>query len=265
MPLTISVRSGDPGRPAGAGPWAEAVDVGRVGYAWCAAGGNLHLALDDAVVDRPALAAALVRALVAATGTSPRRWFVRAAQSGDHEVAAALGLVAQRELWQMRRPLPLDGATQGVRADLRWRPFVPGRDEEAWLAVNNRAFAHHRDQGDQTLDGLLAIEAEPWFDPQGFLLHENPGTHHLDGFCWTKVHADADPRLGEIYVIGVDPAAHGRGLGRSLVVAGLEWLHRAGLTIAMLYVDADNHPAVGLYRDLGFVTVERDVEFAPGT
>ncbi len=103
---------------------------------------------------------------------------------------------------------------------------------------------------------LKAREAEPWFDPEGFLLHEEAQppepTPRLAGFCWTKIHADEDPPLGEIYVIAVDPDFQGTGLGRKLVLAGLDYLWRKGLHIGMLYVDADNRPAVKLYVDMGF-------------
>ena len=184
------------------------------------------------------------------------RRFVTAATDEDVAAAAAEGLVPVRELWQMRRSLPLPWPS-----DLACRPFVPAEDELAWLEVNNRAFADHRDQGEQTLDDLLALEDEPWFDPAGFLLHVDGD--HLVGFCWTKVHHTTEPPLGEIYVIGVDPSAHGRGLGRALVLAGLDWLYRAGLTTGMLYVDADNAPAVALYEKLGFVVFQRDIEFGP--
>jgi len=164
-------------------------------------------------------------------------------------VAASVGLQRGRDLLQMRRPLPLE-ARHRVREPIELRTFVPGQDEEAWLQVNNRAFEWHPEQGGWDIATIKAREAEGWFDPSGFLLHEEDG--QLVGFCWTKVHADLSPPLGEIYVIAVDPAYKGRGLGRTLTVAGLEHLAARGLTVGMLYVDASNTPAVALYEDLGF-------------
>jgi mycothiol synthase len=160
-------------------------------------------------------------------------------------VAAAAGLSPGRALYQMRRPLPADEHTA-----LHTRPFKPGQDEQAWLEVNNRAFRWHPEQGGWTEETIKAREAQPWFDPDGFLLHEVDG--RLAGFCWTKVHHGHVQSFGEIYVIAVDPDFAGRGLGRGLTLAGLDYLTAKGLAEAMLYVDATNAPAIKLYVDLGF-------------
>jgi mycothiol synthase len=163
----------------------------------------------------------------------------------DDERATSRGLTDVRDLYQMRRPLPV-----GEPWELEVRPFRPGLDDEAWLRVNNRAFAWHPEQGGWDEAMLKAREAEPWFDPDGFLLHTEGD--RLAGFCWTKIHADEHPPLGEIYVIAADPDWHGTGLGRRLTLAGLDYLAGKGLTIGMLYVDAANAPAVTLYVKLGF-------------
>jgi mycothiol synthase len=176
------------------------------------------------------------------------------AEPAPDDLAAAVesaGFEASRTTLQLRRPLPVGPSDRGRAPAIVTRPFEAGVDEQAWLEVNNRAFAWHPDQSDQTLDDLRRHEAEPWFRADGFLLHESDDGL-LDGFCWTKIHERDEPPLGEIYVIGVDPAAHGQGLGRALALAGLDWLHDHGLAHAMLYVEADNAPALGLYASMGF-------------
>jgi mycothiol synthase len=160
-------------------------------------------------------------------------------------MAKAVGLSPGRALYQMRRPLPM-----AEQATIKTRPFRPGSDEQAWLEVNNRAFHWHPEQGGWTEETIKAREAQPWFDPDGFLLYEPEGEQgRLAGFCWTKVHS---PSLGEIYVVAVDPDFAGQGLGRQLTLAGLGYLASKGLNEAMLYVDATNAPAVKLYVELGF-------------
>jgi mycothiol synthase len=197
------------------------------------------------------------------TGCSTTWW-----TPGDerHEAAArTLGMSPGRRLLQMARALPLDDDIVAATTEVITRPFRPGTDDAAWLEVNNAAFAWHGEQGGWTAEILRQRQRAPWFDNYGFLLHESDG--QLDGFCWTKLHKPANPFalnasvVGEIYVIAVRPDAHGHGLGRSLTVAGLQYLQRKGATKAMLYVDADNVGAVAMYERLGFAPTRTDVAY----
>jgi mycothiol synthase len=218
---------------------------------------------------RRGLGRALVEAALAETPDGRLRLWAH----GEHPAATALshrlGFERSRVLLQLRRslftPVPAPELPDGVRI----RPFEVGRDEAAWLGVNNRAFADHPDQGRWTERDVALREAEPWFDPAGFLLAERTSDGALLGFHWTKVHG-ADPEknghghepIGEVYVLGVDPEARGLRLGPALTLAGLRHLRAQGLSQAMLYVDESNARAVRLYEGLGFTRWSTDICFA---
>ena len=121
-----------------------------------------------------------------------------------------------------------------------------------WLELNNRIFSTHPDQGNWVLADLENRMHEPWFDPHGFFLCIMD--EKIVGFCWTKIHQDLVNKepIGELYVIGVDPAHSGKGIGKTLCTQGLHYLKNNGITQAMLYVDEDNEAGKGLYKTLGF-------------
>jgi mycothiol synthase len=206
-----------------------------------------------------ALLAELER-LVEAGSDGPRVW-----AHGDRPEAAGLAAAAGyrrvRELWRMQRsltePLPVTKPLEG----LRLRPFRPGEDEDAWLSVNARAFAHHPEQGGWTRIDLAERESSDWFDPAGLLIAEDT-SGAMAGFHWTKEHRDPGTTpIGEVYVLAVDPAYQGRGLAPALTAAGLEHLRSRGLTEVLLYVDGDNAAAIATYRRLGFERVAMDVMY----
>ncbi len=187
-------------------------------------------------------------------------------------LAGRLGMHVVRELWQMSRPLrgewselPDAPVPQGFAT----RSFEVGADEQGWLAVNARAFAQHAEQGRMTLSDLRDRMREPWFDPHGFLLVEDvreQGAPRLAGFHWTKVEPAAPGSstqvAGEVYVVGVDPAYQGQGLGLVTTVLGLRHLRACGLPTATLYVDGDNAAAIATYHRLGFERTAVDVMYA---
>jgi mycothiol synthase len=196
-----------------------------------------------------------------ADGHGVRIW-AHGDRPGSAALAGKFNLGRIRALFQLRMPLAKAPETDPAFPEgVLVRSFVPGEDEAAWLGVNQRAFAHHPEQGSWTAEDLRLREDEPWFDPNGFFLAERDG--RIVGFHWTKVHQPQDgaPPIGEVYVVGVDPGQQGGGLGKALTLAGLAHLRRLGLAEVMLYVDEDNTAAVRMYTALGFEPWSTDVMY----
>ena len=206
---------------------------------------------------RAGLGTRLARELLDAAGGTLQVW-AHGEHPGAVALAARLGLTQVRALWQMHLDLPEPPPAPAFPPGVTVRPFVVGVDEAEFLRVNNAAFSWHPEQGGWGLEQVLEREAEPWFDPAGFLLALDPrGT--LLGYHWTKRHTE---RLGEVYVLGVDPAAHGTGLGSALTAAGLRHLHEGGSREVVLYVESDNEAAIRVYRRLGFTLRHVDALYA---
>ncbi|MEI6648962.1 MAG: mycothiol synthase [Actinomycetes bacterium] len=190
---------------------------------------------------------------------------------GDSENSKSLatrsGFERIRTVIQMKRSLvealPIQESVANIRT------FLPTLDNQEWVTLNNNIFAKHPDQSGWTLKDLGSRTSESWFDPGGFFIAVDNET--MIGFCWTKIHGghshthsgdgkhhDHDP-IGEIYIMGVSSSHAGKGLGKSLVIAGLRYMRQNGILNAMLYVDSDNSAALHLYKSLGFVESGRDV------
>jgi mycothiol synthase len=226
-----------------------------------------HHASVDLAVAPEARGAGLGRALAAAVlaGNAP----VAAWSHGDHpaaaRLAAAYGLERVRELWVMRRPTSAALPGVAVPAGTEVRSYRP-EDAAEVVRVNAAAFAHHPEQGAMDEAELAERMAEDWFDPAGLLVAESTDDHSargLLGFHWTKRHS---PELGEVYVVGIDPAAQGRGLGRVLTAAGLAHLASEGVEEVLLYVESDNAAGRRLYEGLGFThaAVDTHVQYRRG-
>jgi mycothiol synthase len=233
--------------------------------------------LDDGVAElvvhpafrRRGLGRELLEQVLDLAGSAPLSIWAHGDLPGSAELLAPHGFSRARVLLQMRRDLA--GVDPDPRpalpGDVHVEPFRPGRDEEAWLRVNARAFAWHPEQGRMSRTDLDLREAEPWFDPAGFLMawRGDPADGgQLLGSHWTKVHPPgdaADEAVGEIYVLGVDPDAQGMSLGRALTDLGLAHLRGLGLGEVLLYVEEDNVAAVRLYEGRGFRRFAVDVSW----
>ena len=214
---------------------------------------------------RGGIGATMIRAALSKTNGLNRFWAHGTLESA-RATASALGLSPVRELVQMRRDLG-DIAEPEVRDGVRIRTYAGAADDAELLRVNNAAFATHPEQGGWSDADLAERRAESWFDPEGLFLAFSEQTDALLGFHWTKVHADK-AGLGEVYVVGVDPAAQGGGLGGLLTAVGIAYLaHRlnaAAEPTVMLYVESDNTAALQTYRRLGFHQYSVDTAYARG-
>ncbi|MDO5634502.1 MAG: mycothiol synthase [Micrococcus sp.] len=232
-----------------------------------------------------ALAAAAATAWNEAAATTtplpqPAVW-AHGSLPGAAQLATAHGLRPVRDLRRMRLDAEGLAALPGtgphdvdLPAGTRLRTFRPGPDDAAWLELNAAAFADHPEQGSLTQQDLDDRTAESWFDAEGLLLVEeasgDSGDHGghaghggaaepgLLGYHWTKV---ATPTQGEVYAVGISPAAQGRGLGRALTLAGLLHLRQVGVDEVTLYVDGENTAAVALYEKLGFTLDASDTQY----
>jgi mycothiol synthase len=186
---------------------------------------------------------------------------VTAWSHADHPAAVALakrfGFQAARALWVMSRDAgPVDVPVVESVTIRGYRDT----DADEVVRVNAAAFAHHPEQGSMDRANLAERMSEPWFDPAGLLVADaGSREHRLLAFHWTKQHS---PELGEVYVVAVDPAAQGRGLGRAVTAAGLAHLASRGVRRIILYVESDNEPAIATYSHLGFAHTSTHVQYA---
>ena len=240
-------------------------DGALLGYLNLAPNGTAELVVHPEA-RRRGLGTSLVRAAVDRCGPTTRFW-AHGTLPAAQAMALACNLRAVRELIQMCRPLTGD-TDIAVPQDISIRTYRGADDGAELLRVNNAAFSWHPEQGGWTESDLTQRVSEPWFDPEGLLLAFDDASSELLGFHWTKVH-DSGPGegLGEVYVLGVDPSAQCRGLGRALTLLGLAHLarrlqHHQQATV-MLYVESDNLAAIRTYEGLGFALSSVDTAYAP--
>ena len=238
-----------------------------VGYLNLSAGNDDGPGMAELVVHpqarRRGIGAAMIRAALSKTDGKNHFW-AHGTLEPAQATASALRLTPVRELVQMRRPLR-DIAEPVASDGVQIRTYAGTADDAELLRVNNAAFVTHPEQGGWTAADLAERRAESWFDPEGLFLAFDEQTNTLLGFHWTKVHPDK-AGLGEVYVVGVDPSAQGRGLGGLLTAVGIAHLEQrladAAQPTVMLYVESENTAALRTYRRLGFTQYSVDTAYA---
>jgi mycothiol synthase len=216
---------------------------------------------------RSGLGSQLLKQAIEICGQKMRLWSHGDLQEA-RQLAQSNNFTKMRTVIQMSKDLT---QISPINSDYQIRSFLPDLDNQAWLSLNNQAFANHPEQGNWSEADLSIRLNEDWFDEKGFFVAQDKD--QLIGFCWTKIHGghshthetdsdhhDHDP-IGEIYVMAVSEEYEGRSIGKALTITGLNYLKYQGLTSAMLYVDEENKKAVNLYKSLGFVESGKDVMY----
>jgi mycothiol synthase len=191
-----------------------------------------------------------------AAGAGLEVWVRDADEPTLRVIGAQTGLVAARRLAVLTHDLhePVRAPDAGgveVRA-------ARHSDLDQVVAVLDAAYRDTA-EGPWTRERLDAEMAEEWFHLGDLLVAETPDGA-LVGVHWTKRRS---ARIGEVHNLAVDPAAHGRGVGASLLAAGLAHLRDVGADEVVLWVDLGNVPAVGMYEARGFERVRLDVCLVP--
>ncbi|QTH59457.1 mycothiol synthase [Corynebacterium hindlerae] len=184
-------------------------------------------------------------------------------------LAARLAATKTRELLVMRltEPAPRAEIPAGyeVMSLAAAREQWGERADAELLRVNNEAFSWHPEQGGWDMQRWERAQEAHCFDPEGvLLLWEAPSggeATKLAGFHWTKClrshQVSGEETVGEVYVVGLADNARGQGLGKPITLVGINHMQKHGYKQVILYVEAENRPAVATYESLGFSVIER--------
>ena len=132
----------------------------------------------------------------------------------------------------------------------RLRAFQLDKDERTLTELQNAAFGEHWGFCPNTVEEISARVRFKRCDPEGIVFIVENG--RVAGYNWTLRASTDTKSIGWIAMTGVHPDYRGRGLGRAVVVAGIDYLKSKDVDGVELEVDSENKPATGLYLGLGF-------------
>jgi mycothiol synthase len=189
----------------------------------------------------------------------------RSDQSDRIALLEAHGFRPARYFFTMRRPLDTAIPPPQLPNGFTIRQFAPGPDDAAWVALGNLAFRDHWNHHDYSVEELQRELAAPLYRPDLYQLVVAPdGT--FAAYCQCEINLEMQARTGRsegfIAGLGTHPQFRKQGLGRALLLNGLQQLQAAGVSTALISVDAQNPSgALRLYESVGFRTFETWIMF----
>lgn len=158
------------------------------------------------------------------------------------------GFEFDRYSWEMLLPAdhPVPAAT--LPPGISLRTFVPGQDEQLYHRTLNAAFADHFAHTDVPFAQILYIIKQPNFSADGVFFAF--AGENVAGICVALERAGTAGE-GWIEDLAVMPAYRRCGVGRALLLTGVNWL-RQRVSIVKLGVEGKNEKALPLYTSVGF-------------
>ena len=130
--------------------------------------------------------------------------------------------------------------------------YLQRGEEDKLTQIQNSSFADTWGYNPNTTEEIMYYTSSAGFRPEDVILACDGDK--IAGYRWTRIIHETTPeeRKGQIFMLGVDPACRGKGIGKVVLLAGLSHLENKGVRVVELTVDSENKAACTLYQSIGF-------------
>lgn len=166
------------------------------------------------------------------------------------------GFTADRYFLIMQRSLEEPLAEPLLPAGFTVRSVIIEQDAEAWVEMHNQSFIDHWNHHDLTVEEYKHYCSDPDYRPELNLVAIAPdGT--FASYCYCAIFPEDNKRSGRqegwVNTLGTRRGFRRIGLGKAMLLSGMQKLIAVGMKIATIGVDYDNpNGARQLYESVGF-------------
>ncbi len=162
----------------------------------------------------------------------------------------------EEQTLHMRRslaePVPIPQPPEGFIV----RRYRGSSEVEEYVALHREAFG----TANMTVEQRLTIMDNPDYRPELDIVAVAPDGKFA-AFCVCNINREVNEQSGhnegEIGIIGTRPAYRNMGLGRTMLLEGLQRLKACGISTATLGTSSSNANAIRLYESVGFKVANR--------
>ncbi|MBW4690687.1 MAG: GNAT family N-acetyltransferase [Lyngbya sp. HA4199-MV5] len=194
---------------------------------------------------------------------------LRAGARASHHYHISLleqhGFTRDRYFYRMTRPLADSIPEAQFPAGFSVRQVEVDRDAIAWVEMFNQSFIDHWNHHPLTIEQFKHYRTEPDYNPElDRVAVAADGT--FAAFCTGQIYVKDNQRNerneGWINVLGTRRGFRRLGLGRAMLLSGLEQLRAIGVETALLGVDSENPSgALRLYKAVGFTQLHTSIAY----